>query len=203
MSVLPAIVPLVDDETFWNIIEDCRRETPDRDERLGWLRGRLSRMPELEIVQFQICLDRVLTPTFTWDMWAAADMILGWCSDDSFFYFRLWLVGLGREEFEKVALDPDLLAGTPQVRALAGRSPRAWGDHEWPEWEELDYVAGAAFEAVTGKPHEDFHDAHDAQDVEDPEPRHPVGDRWDVNRADEAARRFPNLNALFPAVERA
>ena len=22
---------------------------------------------------------------------------MGWCSDDSFFYFRLWLVGLGRD----------------------------------------------------------------------------------------------------------
>ncbi|MHC0432726.1 DUF4240 domain-containing protein [Streptomyces sp. O3] len=191
----------MDDETFWNLIERCREQTQHPDERLSWLRGHLSGQPESEIVQFQICLDRVLVPTFTWDLWAAADRILGWCSDDSFFYFRLWLVGLGRDTFERVAQDPDALADSPEVQRLAGRSPRAWSDEEWPEWEELDYVAGHAFEDVTGKTDDDFHDATDALHIEDLEPREPVGERWDVNRDEESARRLPRLTALFPVVE--
>ncbi|MFB7149423.1 DUF4240 domain-containing protein [Streptomyces sp. NPDC002248] len=191
----------MDDETFWNVIDRCREQTQHPDERLFWLRGHLSGQPEAEIVQFQVCLDRALVSTFTWDLWAAADRILGWCSDDSFFYFRLWLVGLGRDTFERVARDPDVLANAPEIRRLAGRSPRAWSDEEWPEWEELDYVAGRAFEDVTGKADDDFHDAMDALQVEDLEPSVPVGERWDANRDDEAARRLPRLSALFPTTQ--
>ncbi|MEH0653178.1 DUF4240 domain-containing protein [Streptomyces scabiei] len=191
----------MDDEIFWNMIESCRRQTRDPDERLAWLRGQIALRPELDAVRFQISLDRVLAPTFTWDVWAAADRIMGWCSDDSFFYFRLWLVGLGRDMFERVAREPDALAEAPEVQRLAGRSPRSWTDHEWPEWEELDYVAGQAFEDVTGKTHDDFHDAIDAQNFEDPEPKDPAGERWDVNRGEETARRLPRLSALFPVSE--
>ncbi|MFJ3661415.1 DUF4240 domain-containing protein [Streptomyces sp. NPDC090119] len=190
----------MDDETFWNMIESCRRQTQDPDERLAWLHGQLAPQPELA-VQFHICLDRVLSPTFTWDLWAAADRILGWCSDDSFFYFRLWLVGLGQEMFELVARDPDALAEVPEVRFLAGRSPRSWADNEWPEWEELDYVAGRAFEDATGKAHDEFHAALEAQNTDDPEPQNPVGEQWDVNREEEANLRLPRLAALFPVAE--
>ncbi|MFG3200229.1 DUF4240 domain-containing protein [Streptomyces sp. NPDC048208] len=192
----------MDDEIFWNMIDSCRRQTAqDPDERLIWLRGQLALRPELDAVRFQISLDRVLVPTFTWDLWAAADRILGWCSDDSFFYFRLWLVGLGRDMFERVSREPDALAEAPEVQRLAGRSPRSWTDHEWPEWEELGYVARQVFEGVTGKSYDDFHDAIDALNSEDPEPSDPVGERWDVNRNEETARRLPRLSALFPVGE--
>ncbi|MEU7177143.1 MULTISPECIES: DUF4240 domain-containing protein [Streptomyces] len=188
----------MDDETFWNMIERCREQAQHPDERLTLLRGHLSGQPKSEIVQFQVCLDRVLIPTFTWDLWAAADRILGWCSDDSFFYFRLWLIGLGRDTFEWAVQDPDSLADAPEVQRLAGHSPRGWSDEEWPEWEELDYVAGHAFEDVTGKTDDAFHDAIEAPHVEDLEPREPVGERWDANRDEETARRLPRLNVLFP-----
>ncbi|MGW5132623.1 hypothetical protein [Streptomyces sp. NPDC004135] len=38
----------MDDETFWNLIDACRQETPVApDERLAWLRGRLSQMSQM------------------------------------------------------------------------------------------------------------------------------------------------------------
>ena len=192
---------VVDDMTFWNLIESCRQQTQDPDERLVWLRGQLARWPEAETVEFQICLDRVLTPTFTWDLWAAADRIMGWCSDDSFFYFRLWLVGLGRDMFEQAVRDPDALAGVPQVRRLAGRAPQDWADEEWLEWEELDYVAGKAFQDVTGKTEDDFYDAVEAREGEDLEPMDPVGEQWDARHDEQATRRLPRLSALFPLAQ--
>jgi len=121
----------MDDDTFWTLIENCRQRTPDPDERVAWLCGQLAGGPEPEIVGFHICLDRVLPPSGTWDLWAAADRIMGWCSDDSFFHFRLWLVGLGRESFERVARDPDALAELPDVRRLVGRDQEDWDEEEW------------------------------------------------------------------------
>ena len=188
----------MDDETFWNLIEDCRRRTPDPDERVAWLSGQLARGAELEIVRFQICLDRVLTPTFTWELWAAADRIMGWCSDDSFFYFQLWLVGLGRDAFERVARDPDALAELPEVVRLVGREREAWDEEEWLVWEELDYAALRAFTQVTGRSEGDFFDAVEAQRGDGSGPLDPAGERWDARDDTEAERRLPRLRALFP-----
>ncbi|GAA3808158.1 DUF4240 domain-containing protein [Streptomyces phyllanthi] len=198
----------MDDETFWHLIEGCRQQTQDPDERLAWLGERLARGPESEIVGFRICLHRVLAPTFTWDLWAAADRIMGWSSDDVFFGFRLWLVGMGRDTFERVARDPDGLADVPEVRRLAGRSPWDWEDEECPDWEELDYVAEQAFTEVTGGSEEDFYAAFEEREDEeredeeregeDCEPLEPAGERWDGDDDEQAARRLPRLGALFP-----
>jgi hypothetical protein len=68
------------------------------------------------------------------------------CSGDGFFYFQPWLVGLGLETFERVAGNPDSLAGVPQIHRLAGRRRSDWSDDEWPEWERLNYVALNAYE---------------------------------------------------------
>ena len=47
----------------------------------------------------------------TWLMWGAARIIMqGWCSDDGFFYFQPWLVGLGRDAFARL----------PRLTALLG-----------------------------------------------------------------------------------
>ncbi|WP_405863590.1 DUF4240 domain-containing protein [Streptomyces sp. NBC_01515] len=194
----------MDDETFWNLIEGCRRRMPgpdEQDEQVGWLSGELARRAEPEIVRFQVCLDRVLIPTFTWEFWAAAERIMGWCSDDNFFYFRLWLVGLGRDAFDRVTRDPDALAELPEVVRLVGRHREAWGEEEWLAWEELGYAAGRAFVQVTGRTEQDFYDAVEAWGAEDPEPMDPAGEQWDANDDEQAKRRLPRLSALFPVSE--
>ena len=188
----------MDDETLWKLMEDCRWWAPDPDERVVRLSGQLARGAEPEIVRFQICLDRVLMPTFTWELWAAADRIMGWCSDDSFLYFRLWLVGLGRDAFERVIRDPDALAELPEVVRLVGRDREAWDEEEWLAWEELDYAALRAFTQVTGRSEGDFYDAVDAQRGDGYEPLDPAGERWDASDDAEAERRLPRLSGMFP-----
>jgi len=188
----------VDEDTFWTLIENCRRRTPDPDERVMWLCGQLACLTEQEIVRFQMCLDRALAPTSSWDLWAAADRIMGWCSSDSFFYFRLWLVGLGRDSFERVAADPDSLAELPDVKRLVGRDQEAWDEEEWLAWEELDYAAGQAFVQVTGRTEEEFYEAVEALGGEDPELMDPAGEQWDASGDEQAKRRLPRLSGLFP-----
>jgi hypothetical protein len=136
----------VDEMTFWGLIERSRRQTHDRDGRAGWLAERLAVVPRSDIEDFQLQLDRLRDQVDTWQMWGAATLVFqGGCSDDSFWYFQLWLIGQGRETFERAAADPDTLADVPAVRALAGRFKREWGDDEWPGWEDLDYVAARAY----------------------------------------------------------
>jgi Protein of unknown function (DUF4240) len=64
----------------------------------------------------------------------------GPCSMDSFHYFQMWLVGLGRHAYEAAIGDPDSLADVPEVVRLAPL-PQPWRDEDYPHWESLEYVA--------------------------------------------------------------
>ncbi|MFC6023576.1 DUF4240 domain-containing protein [Plantactinospora solaniradicis] len=190
----------MDLDTFWHLIEESAAVTVDQDERSAWLTDRLARMPEPEIEDFQIHLDVVRQRVDTWHMWGAADRIRhGLCSDDGFWYFQCWLVGLGRAQFERVAADPDALAEVAPVRQLAGRRPSDWSDDDWPNWELLDVVADEAYERVTGR-EDALDDAlesrghHLRQSSPDPQ-----DEQWNFRDQDEMARRYPRLSRMFLA----
>ncbi|MFJ8629196.1 DUF4240 domain-containing protein [Streptomyces sp. NPDC093568] len=191
----------MDIDSFWELIEECRRRAQGPDERLAWLRSALSRRALADVVQFQVRLDEVTHEAFTWDLWAAADRIFGgWCSDDGFRYFGLWMVGLGRDAFSRALADPDSLADVPEVQRLRGRPREMWND-DWPEWESLDYVAMAAYGGLTGIDDdcsEAFHEAVEAEQGDAEGSWGPLGQRWDVRREDEAARKLPRLSVMFP-----
>ncbi len=187
----------MDEETVWALIGGAREHSDDPVERLDWLRGELVARPPEELVRFKVCLHQLRRPVDTWEMWAAADQIFGGCSDDGFWYFQFWLIGLGRETFERAAGDPDSLAAAPELRRLTGRPPADWSDHEWPEWEGLDYVAAEALEELTGEEH-GLEDALEAAGFDLPVNPEPTGEPWDVRNSAEAARRLPRLSVLFP-----
>ncbi len=153
------------------------------------------------MVQFQVRLDGVTHEAFTWDLWAAADRIFGgWCSDDGFCYFGLWMVGLSREAFSRAVADPDALADAPEVQRLVGRLREMWND-DWPGWESLDYVALEAYGVLTGVDDDcgdAFYEAVEAEQHGGSGSSGPLGERWDVRREDEAARKLPRLSAMFP-----
>lgn len=188
-------------DSFWHLIEGSWRHTADPDERLEWLTAQLSRLPRAEIVDFQVWLDRLHRWADSWHMWGAAYQLCdGMCSVDGFWYFQAWLVGLGRDRFERVVVDPDALTDVPQVVRLAGRPVDSWAEDEWPEWESLDYVAGRAYAQVAGED-ESFDEALEARGHDSGLSPEPTGERWDFDDAAEMARRFPRLSAMFPRTE--
>jgi len=46
---------------------------------------------------------------YTWELWAAAYIVGGGCSDDAFSDFRATLISMGRQTFERVIADPQSL----------------------------------------------------------------------------------------------
>jgi hypothetical protein len=190
-------------DSFWHLIEGSWRHTADPDVRLEWLTAQLSRLPAAEIVDFQVSLDRLHRWADSWQMWGAAYQICdGLCSVDGFWYFQAWLVGLGRDTFEWIVVDPDALADVPQVRRLAGRGVDCWSEAEWPEWESLDYVAGRAYTEVIGE-EDGFEEALELRGHDSALSPEPLGERWDFEDATEVARRFPRLSRMFPRSSRA
>src|SRR5262245_38776054 len=137
---------------FWLFLERSARETTSPRQRIRWLQHRLSRVSQAHIEDFQVHLDTARDPIDTYAMWGAASLIMdGLCSNDGFWYFQPWVIGQGEHWYQLAARNPDSLADIPAVRALAGRRPSQWVHAEWPEWEELDYLASRAHAHVTGQ----------------------------------------------------
>jgi hypothetical protein len=131
-------------------------------------------------------------------MWGAAHQIMdGLCSCDGFWYFQPWLIGQGRQSWQRAAEDPDNLIDIPAVRALAGRSHGEWTNAEWPQWEELDYVAGRAHDQITGQ-EDSIHDALAARGHHKPCDPQPLDPQWDPDSLAEIQQRLPRLANLFP-----
>src|ERR1700731_1618466 len=107
--------------------------------KIGTLRGVLCRRHYMNLLSrtssFEAAFRRYLNMAYTWDLWGAASVIHGGCSDDGFEYFRRWLVLRGRDVYEDALADPDSLA---QLNSQSGP------DGIW-EFEEIYYVVPQVF----------------------------------------------------------
>ena len=198
LSEEPFTVTGVDVDGFWLLLERSARETTGPQQRLRWLEHRLSRVSPAHIVDFQVHLDTARRPIDTYAMWGADSLIMdGICSDDGFWYFQLWLIGQGQHWYRLAARNPDNLADIPAIRALAGRRPSQWAHAEWPEWEELGYVAVRAHGHLTGQEYS-LYDALDARGHVIRSSPDPTDSDWDFGNLTEIQRRLPRLAGLFP-----
>lgn len=166
----------MDDSRFWAIIETGGHHTgDDQDEQSDAIREALDGLPPEEVRDFHRILNQKLAAAYRWDLWGAAYLINGGCSDDGFFYFRSWLLGRGRAVYEAALQNPD---------SLAGHTNPEDDDHEY---EDLWSIPRDAYEALTGA----------EMPIEgDPEPDSPAGDQWDFEDDAEVRRRLPKLAAI-------
>jgi len=93
----------MDVDQFWNLIQT----SAGVGKRLASLLQQLK--PE-EIRGFGDLVDLFRNKAFTWNLWGAAYLINGGCSDEEFDQFIYWLISLGKEKYENVVKDPDFLA---------------------------------------------------------------------------------------------
>jgi len=122
---------------FWNLIAASKRDSQgDSDRQLELLERALAGQPEAEILDFDRLLHEQMARSYTRELWAAAYIINGGCSDDGFDYFRAWLIAQGWKVFRKALKDPESLADVAESDAGL---------------ELLLYVASKAFETKTGE----------------------------------------------------
>jgi Protein of unknown function (DUF4240) len=184
-------------EDFWTLIQGSSAAAKSQRERTEWLTEHLARLPVPAIIEFELHLAAQRKRVDTWLMWGAAWIIMqGWCSDDGFFYFQPWLVGLGHESFERVADDPDSLADIPQIHRLSGRRRSDWSDDEWPDWELLNYVARNAYERVTSE-EDGLDNALEAQGLHRICGAAPEDEPWNYDDLEQRLARLPRLTVLL------
>src|SRR4051812_24171054 len=107
-------------DDFWAVIE---RATADRPASPGDVAKRavaeLAARDPAEIVDWDRHLSKVMAASGKEDLWAAAYLINGGCSDDGFDNFRGWLIAHGRAAVAGAVREPDSLAEMAVVRAAA------------------------------------------------------------------------------------
>lgn len=126
------------EEQFWEIIARTRELSWDCQSQSDELQKILSTFAAPEILQFDRLFHDKLNAAYRWDLWGAAHLIMQGCTDDSFVYFRCWLIGQGRQAYEKVLADPQAI-----LDLLKGRERNI-------ECETLRYASICAYEAAIG-----------------------------------------------------
>lgn len=101
-----------------------------------------------QIQEFEIIFRQMNLKANTSNNFAAHTIIADGSSDDRFFYFRCWLISLGRNNFEETLKNPDHLA------ELDIPVNKKWGYGE-VMFEELIPISDHAYSLVTGKQTED------------------------------------------------
>ncbi len=125
------------EEYFWSIIETGRQTAGDDiDGRVEALESNLRKLSPQDIQEFQQVYDGLVHRAFRWDLWGAAHLMNGGCSDDGFLFFCHWLISEGKDRYEAALKDPDSLA---QVKPL-----------DLFELELFAYVASDIFEEKEG-----------------------------------------------------
>ncbi|EKE69452.1 hypothetical protein B3C1_15112 [Gallaecimonas xiamenensis 3-C-1] len=128
-------------------------------------------LPPDEICRFDREYRLKLVQSYRWDLWGAAYLINGGCSDDGFDYFRDFLISEGKEVFESALAHPDSLSSLAEL--------------EDAELEDFRYVIGEAYEQLVGE-------ELPIADID--YPNEPAGEEWDE---DDLQELFPKLAALY------
>ena len=170
---------------FWEHIEKSKRR--DADEHGERLEARLAKRPVNDILDFANIWDQMLYRAYTWDLWGAAYIINGGCSDDGFEYFRGWLILRGRKVYEAALKNPDSLAGVVDpdedfCESEARPGWNAWFRATGTERDEAGYDALEA--ALDARPQRQS-------------PNRGLGRGWDFDDERKMRKRYPRLWALY------
>jgi hypothetical protein len=167
----------MDEEQFWKIVAKACRSNPRSAEKWDQrLQSALEKLPPAEIIEWNHIFDRLAARAYTVDLLGAAYLINGGASDDGFYYFRCWLIGMGRDVYEAAVAHPDSLSDAvePGIDAEA----------------EIYAAAHSAWMVVTGNPDTAPYPARN-------ERAKMRGKDWDFEDHDEVRRRLPRLAAMY------
>ena len=160
----------MDIQQFWNIIENVKSsEEPEEA-----IKSQLNELTSEEIVSYQEHFDTLHERAYHWDLWGAAYIMEGGCSDDGFTDFRYGLISKGKDVYETVLTDPDSLADLDFGVEISN--------------ELFGYSALDVYEERTGNdmPRKTFE-----------QPEQPVGEEWDFDDMTENKNRLPKLFEKF------
>lgn len=129
----------MDNQEFWKIIDySFNRSNGSKQAQEKIILEKLLTYSLDEIKEFEIIFRKLIIEADDFKVMAAQKIIQRWVSDDSYLYFRCWLIGQGQKTFEETLKNPDYLAN------IVSKSTDT-------SFEELMYIATKAYSKITGK----------------------------------------------------
>lgn len=139
----------MDTAFFWKIMDYAFAKAQfDNKQKEQAILDQLTKLTPDQIQQFEIIFQQMNQKASTWNNFAAHSIIEGGSSDDTYYYFRCWLISLGQKHFDETLKDPDYLA------TLDIPINKKYGYGE-VIFEELIPMADKAYSIVTGNKTED------------------------------------------------
>ncbi len=133
----------MDEHEFWIIVDYASNRSDGKTRKQAQvITQKLSQYTPEQIVDFEVILSKKIIAANDFKIIAADKIIDGSVSDDTFLYFRCWLIGLGEKIFEQTIKNPDYLADVIEQGVV-------------PDFEDLLYVSTTAYQNKTGKKKED------------------------------------------------
>jgi Protein of unknown function (DUF4240) len=168
-------------DIFWQIIETaCRSDPHSVEEWNQRLVDELTKLLAAEIIEWNHIFDRMVAAAYTSDLIGVCVEINGGAGDDGFYYFRCWLVGMGKKIYSLAIVSPDSLA-----------------DVVSPEWCQIAdaesgiyWVAHEAWMQVTGNPDDAHYPARN-------EYAELIGEFWDPEDPELMRQHLPRLFELY------
>lgn len=162
----------MDDLKFWEMVQTAHDQSNgDMEEKCELIEAAVSALPKADAMTFSHLFDSMMDRAYSWPLWAAAYIVSGGCSDDSFSDFRASLISRGRNAFENALANPGSLA-----------------DEEFDEdnwfYESYQYAVTDGVQAAVGH----------TVDRDQPHPAEPSGDEWSE---EEVYDLYPQLSAKF------
>ncbi len=177
---------MIDKEEFWNIISGVNETATDQWLKAPKLQELLLTKTREDIGDFYLQFKSRMSEADTADLWAAASILNeGYLSDDSYMYFRYWLISLGRDCFEKAVVNPESMV-TIEV-------PLDSEGHPNPTDEDFYYAIFDAYEQLTGE--EIQSEIKVANFLKTIKPEASID--WQIYTATELEKRFPKLWAEY------
>lgn len=180
-SGLEKTADLLDEETYWSLIDASRKATRRQEDQEQYLIREIGKLTPKQMIGFRLRTDKLLHDTYTSEMWCAGYIMNGGCSDDGFEYFRNWVISRGRETYYKAKENPD---------NLISEVKRGVDSYEF---EGFWYVALNAFELKTGK---DLYDYIDEEKFTTREGNYPpIQFTWEEGKPESMQKICPRLFA--------
>ncbi|WP_185816786.1 DUF4240 domain-containing protein [Hymenobacter metallilatus] len=128
----------MDKTEFWELIESAKtRAKGNQNLQEQLLISSLAKRSPEQIIEFECILREYLIAADDFGILAAQKIIDGYVTDDSYLYFRCWLIGEGQQVYQNALRAPDTLAAVVEEAYL--------------DFEALLVVADSAFEECIGQ----------------------------------------------------
>jgi len=130
---------MLDEDLYWLIINESLSNSMTQDDQKEYLINRLQKLTTPEIIGFKLRTEKLCFDTYNSELWCAGFIINEGCSDDSFEYFRYWVISRGREVFYRAKENPDNLIS------------EIIDEIDYYDFQDFNQIPDKAFEARTFK----------------------------------------------------